>query len=967
MLEKVLISNDIIETERNILSRFGDDSIKLDSSSEIYDATIGINLSEYIPIICLKKVKSLEEDEVKKYLKIYWNQNSIPLSIFIFPNEVRIYNNFQNDDKKALLFLSKAVTKQKLTLEEICSPDIFSNEFWDKKKEIFLNETRVDRRLLSNIMQTITILLDKFNIDTKNACNFMAKCIFIQYMEDREMLTPAAYVAFGVQSFIELLQSKNLLNITTFFEFLKNRFSGDIFSVDCDILKDIDCLDVITDFFNGMDMKTSQLAFLGYDFSYIPIELISSIYEKLFEIEVNQTDNVNERKKSGVYYTPYHLADFSIYKSFEYIKQGTIDRDFKGLDPACGSGVFLVGLFKKIVEEYKKNGESIDSNLLNQIITNQLYGIDKSPEALNISAFSLYIALMDYLNPKDINENSFAFPLLLGNSLICSDSFNSVIDEKFKNIKFDIIVGNPPCVSVEGEHVLYCRKSNIPISDKQIAQSYIIRARDFVKPDGITAFIVTNSIFNSTNARHFRKYILDAFDIKEIVDLSDLKNDLFSSASYPCSIILYGLKENSQQPASIKYYRVQKSLYTNILKQLVVESSGYKQIDSEEFQNDIIWRLLKYGTPIDYRLIQSLQTNPTLRDLKGYGIGLSEGAVIGNSKRQKHIAGYKNLPLLSTKSAPISNYAINTELINTHECEYFERPRDATVFTSRYKVLTKRSPKINGKNPIKASFYEGDLLFFNTYIAFYSNYNKDLLFFIEALLNSKFYAYYQFYMSDWFKIYPPEIRKDRLERFVIPNIEKNSELYERVIGCVKEIHEYIDTHIHNTLHSEIERNVYDKQIICDTIIFSMYGLSEEEIQSVNYTCDYIIPSTKEQSNIAATQDDLTLYVNEFKRELSKYIGDNNLNIYIKQVNCSYCLIIDKVNDNLALANLALNDLVATFIENLSNRVSIARKVKYFSKDIFVLAKTKSIYNWTLVNARLDVNEFISDAFNTEDE
>ena len=62
--------------------------------------------------------------------------------------------------------------------------------------------------------------------------------------------------------------------------------------------------------------------------------------------------------------------------------------------------------------------------------------------------------------------------------------------------EFDYIIGNPPWASVSGLHENYCKKKKISISDRQIAQSFLIRARDFVSENGIVSFIVTNIIFS---------------------------------------------------------------------------------------------------------------------------------------------------------------------------------------------------------------------------------------------------------------------------------------------------------------------------------------------------------------------------------------------------------------------------------------------------------------------------------------
>ena len=967
MTEKILISHDVNETERNILTRFDEKFILDKSTKNDADILLGLIIdNKRIPVLCIKKVPVIDEDAVKQQLKIYWNKNDIPISIFIFPNEVRVYNNFQSDTEKSLLFASNAIEKYKICLEDICSNYIFNNSFWEENKSLFPNEARVDKKLLSNIMQTIYILQKNYQVDTVKSCSFLAKCIFVQYMEDRKMLTGSAFLRYGVSSFLQLLQSKNRGYIASFFDSLKKRFSGDIFAVDCDLFeKSMEAFDVISDFFSGMDMKTSQLSLLGYDFSYIPIELISSIYEKLFEIKINDSNSQAERKKSGVFYTPYYLSDFTITRAFDYLGESEKLDNFIGLDPACGSGVFLVGLFKRIVDFHQKRKDEISPTLLNNIVTSQIFGIDKNQEALNISAFSLYIALMDYLTPRDINENSYEFPLLVGKNLICSDFFDTKIDNQFSDKKINLVIGNPPWASVSGLHENYCKEKKIPISDRQIAQSFVVRARDFISDSGTVSFIITNSIFTSTNASEFRKYLIDNFIVKEIVDMSDLSSDLFESASYPCSNIVYSPKMITTEVGNIKYYSLKKNLFSNNLRKIVLEHSVCKKIASCEFQNDYLWRFLKYGSYLDYELIQRLQENPKIKDLISmHNIGLSEGVVVGSEKRRKKNLEYRGMPILSSSKQAINKYYVNPIEISTNMAVDFERPRKSEVFNSKYKVITKRCPQVTGQDLIKASFFEGDLLFTNTYVSFYSNSKVNELYLIEALLNSKVYEYYQFYMSDWFKLSPPEIRIDRIANFAIPNI--STQLLNNLLECVKHIRVSNKNREESIFSFECQMSDVDLQSKIDNILFEAYGLSEEEVELICYTCDFVIPSIKCKSNIIADDEELRIYEKTFAKELSNYLGDNRLMVSVHETMYSYYVCVTDVDSNDDGYSNTLDQLMLNCLSNINERISVARKVKYYHGSTYVLAKTKERYNWTKTNAILDASEFISDSLEEEE-
>src|SRR5207253_5023261 len=80
--------------------------------------------------------------------------------------------------------------------------------------------------------------------------------------------------------------------------------------------------------------------------------------------------------------------------------------DKRFLDPACGSGIFLVGLFNRLAEEWKRKNpgakyDKMASGLLS-ILRRNLFGVDRSRTACHIAAFSLYLAMLDQLSPPAI-------------------------------------------------------------------------------------------------------------------------------------------------------------------------------------------------------------------------------------------------------------------------------------------------------------------------------------------------------------------------------------------------------------------------------------------------------------------------------------------------------------------------------------------------------------------------------------
>ena len=234
-------------------------------------------------------------------------------------------------------------------------------------------------------------------------------------------------------------------------------------------------------------------------------------------------------------------------------------------DPACGSGIFLVETLRKIIEQYQKNNPKYSEKTvkykedLKKLASDSIFGIDKDKSAINVAIFSIYLTLLDYQKPSDIE--TFKFPLLLENNFFVSDFFDTdaEFNEIFKKIEFDFILGNPPWKRGRGEEkkprfVKYItarkkleetdnRGKQIKISNNEIAQAFVLRVSDFSSTKTDISLIVTSKILYNVQADGFRQYLLDRFIIKKVFELSPVRKEVFNksndSAIGPAAILFY--------------------------------------------------------------------------------------------------------------------------------------------------------------------------------------------------------------------------------------------------------------------------------------------------------------------------------------------------------------------------------------------------------------------------------------------
>lgn len=277
-------------------------------------------------------------------------------------------------------------------------------------------DQRADRRLIQDLKVVRKALLES-GLEPRHAHALIGRSIFVRYLEDREVLIPAYFDQVAASNakwqqilatepekpdlaldsehrrYDRVLRDKEFTY--TLFEQLAADFNGDMFPRDkqeegavtqphCDVLRSF--------LMGDADPNQPSLFFWAYDFQIIPIGLISSIYEEFYH-QANEDDR-------GTHYTPGVLVDYVLSQVLTEERLETCPRI---LDPACGSGAFLVEAFRRIVRHrVRRLARQLRPDELRDILRDQIVGIDVNEEAVHIAAFSLYLALLNYQEPPDI-------------------------------------------------------------------------------------------------------------------------------------------------------------------------------------------------------------------------------------------------------------------------------------------------------------------------------------------------------------------------------------------------------------------------------------------------------------------------------------------------------------------------------------------------------------------------------------
>lgn len=358
----------------------------------------GILCTENSPLIYFKQVSNITPDKVLKLHRQFWNHGGAPILALISNDHVHIYSGMSrpvpaHEEQEKPPSLVETLNRVSGTLREFLA-SVESGEFFHRNAVSFNPNHRVDRDLLNNLKDTREILdeITQRNIAPEVLDALLCRMVFACYLFDRGVINGSYLQKAGIKNTSHL---RDVLAIQptgdakgrlyNLFQRLGKDFNGDLFSDNLDTEeKKITNkhIQALNDFFQGTQVRSGQQSFWPYDFSAIPVETISAIYEHFLKAPDHQ---------AGAFYTPRFLAEVVLDIALE--KFGSLIGK-KFLDPACGSGVFLVGLFIRIAEEWKQANPKARNDRrgreLIELMKNSLFGADINPTACRITAFSLY-------------------------------------------------------------------------------------------------------------------------------------------------------------------------------------------------------------------------------------------------------------------------------------------------------------------------------------------------------------------------------------------------------------------------------------------------------------------------------------------------------------------------------------------------------------------------------------------------
>ncbi len=610
----------------------------------------GILCTANTPLIYFKQVDEIKSDDAITLHREFWNHGGAPVLVLISKEQVHVYSGMSRpvsqdmtpDNQPALV---DTLDRISTGLREFLV-SVESGEYFQKNALSFDPKQRVDRDLLDSLRDAREFLEENTgrNIEETVLDALLCRMVFTCYLFDRDVIGKKYLRDHGIdvgehlRDILSIQPVKNAkVALYKLFENLGKDFNGDLFSDDLVAeAKQITNrhIQIINDFFHGTNPRTRQGSFWAYDFAFIPIETISAIYEHFLK---------DEHKEKGAFYTPRFLAEIVLDSALEGLST-LIGRKF--IDPACGSGIFLVGLFNRIAEEWNRENPNARNDRrareLMQLMQSSLFGMDINPTACRITAFSLYLAFLDQLAPRDIQElqkKGRALPRLViqndnkvkssDGNIWCSDFFEETdFYTKLKGTfeEADVVVGNPPWASIADDETpagKWCAKYKKPLPDKQIATAFVWKASKHICSGGRVCFVLPHGtlVNHGPRAIEFQKTWITQHAVERVLNLADVRKFLFEKAIHPAFVVTYN--NSKPRPASdqIEYWCPKAEWSITKAEIISVAQIDRKNIPVSALKKELhgqdgsqSWVQNFWGSPRDLRLLDRLSLYPRLRE-----------------------------------------------------------------------------------------------------------------------------------------------------------------------------------------------------------------------------------------------------------------------------------------------------------------------------------------------------------------
>ena len=774
--------------------------------------------------VCFKYAESPSNEEIGVWQQEIWNEGNTPLLWIIGPNSTDLYNGFALPRQASVAGRNRLDTFShdtsmapevsrggRLGLTELDTRagrlSMETGRFWHLEPRVN-RKAAVDRRLLNDMASLERTLLDT-GLPVDAAQGLIGRSVFAKYLVDREIITDQRLrKVCGHDVLQDVLRNRRAA--THLFNWLAERFNGDMFPAKGNVPA-AKHLERVADFLDGDDLETGQRSLFPYRFDLIPVELISAIYEQF----VHSADAKGAGAgQSDVHYTP--LAAVSLILD-EVMQDLTGDETI--LDITCGSGVFLVEALRRLITLKSGDGKPTRA-MVREALYRQIHGVDVSPAAIRIAAFSLYLAALE-LDPDPGLAHGIKFRPLVGKTLLVGDAYEiettpegkAALMAKTGRKRFDVIVGNPPW-TYRGRHGTGRRRAITPgrvRSPRGVSLDFVERAKDFAHERTRFGMVLSATPFfsRSGTSRAAAQHLVESLSPLTLVNLANQASWLFPRANMPAMALIGRYRK--QKPGIMQLVQAPWSPAGPGSHTFEIGGSDVQTLHLASWKrNPDLFKGVFFGRLHDHLLLEELFENqqPLKARLAALDTGLNPGMTLGD--RSKDAGFLRGMPMLRSN---LARFSVQRELPALDE-RGAERPREPSIYRAPLLIVQEfmqASPR-----PV-AAVAEEDVVFTNAYFgASFTPVHGEIPYLLAGILSSALASWYFIMAGSTFGLWKQRILKGDVEMMPAPDLEEAaaSEHGRRVSRLVRRVR--------GRSPNEMDWDVLDEAV------FDLYGLDRAE-------------------------------------------------------------------------------------------------------------------------------------------
>jgi hypothetical protein len=613
-----------------------------------------------VPVVYICEADT--EERAREIHKSVWNQNIVPFLLIVGPQWIRLYRGFRYDPA------AQATDQAVVTIREFNrlapalsafrADSIDNGRVWGDPQVEVTPKTRVDWKLLASLEELDRWLANSGLSDRSISHAIIGKFVYLHYLRQRRILSDAKLAEWGIDHLHVFSGAARFSSFLKLLEMVDDWLNGSVFPLPASKIRKLgaDRLKKVAGVFQGETLLGQMhLDFEAYDFSLIPIETLSVIYEQFLHA-TRHSSGKSAGEARGAYYTPVPLVNYMLdrLESRRPLRPG-----MRVLDPACGSGAFLVQCYRKLIEQHvrQKPATRPRPTELRRLLVDHIFGLDTDEDACQITELSLILTLLEYVEPPDLTNTNFKLPVLRKNNIHCGNAFGGDADwlgSLFAE-KFDWVVGNPPWIELTPGRLdsadepvfnwMQRNREERPIGGNQVAEAFAWQASELVSDDGIVGLLLPAMTLYKYESQAFRKAFFRSVNVWSVANFANLADVLFGGrATLPASAIFYSAGWPTDGGAdllskTVEVYspfvanqptaRPTRTAQRRETWSIVVNASELAEIPYREILNGdaLPWKLAMWGSPLDGRVLASVSRRfRTLGNLEDQGhLVLSEG------------------------------------------------------------------------------------------------------------------------------------------------------------------------------------------------------------------------------------------------------------------------------------------------------------------------------------------------------